>query len=103
MSRAVQSLAAGVALSFFWALTPASVSADDKAKDESPSEKVRKALDQPIDLELNESSLGKALERFREKTKLDIAFDRTVFFLLGMGPIDPNADMPQPVQGKFRG
>jgi hypothetical protein len=101
MSRAVRHLAAVAAL--FLALAPAAMAADDKAADETPSEKVRKALDQPIDLDLKESSLAKAVDRFREKTKLDITIDRTTFGLLGGGVIDPTVDQPLPIQGKFKG
>jgi hypothetical protein len=102
MSRAVRHLAAVAALSLAWTLAPALASADDRPKDETPSEKIRKALDQPIDLELKESSLAKVIARFHEKTKLDIAIDRTGVLLGTMG-IDPNADMPQPVEAKFKG
>src|SRR5436305_995853 len=77
-----------------------SAAADDKPKDETPSEKVRKALDQPIDLDLKESSLAKVIERYHDKTKLDITLDRTP--TLAMMGIDPNADMPQPVEAKFK-
>ena len=84
-------------------LVRAPASADDKAKDETPSEKVKKALDRPIDLDLKETSLAKVVERFREKTKLDIAIDRTGG-LMGIGLlVDPNAEMPQPVEAKFKG
>ncbi len=77
-------------------LTPAPAFAADK--EESPSEKIRKALDQPIDLDLKETSLAKVVERFHEKTKLDISIDRAG----GLG-VDPNADMPQPVEASFKG
>jgi hypothetical protein len=71
------------------ALPPAR--ADEKAKDETPSDRIRKALDQPIDLELKEPSLAKAVERFRDKTHLDITFT------------DPNPGAPQPIERKFKG
>jgi hypothetical protein len=100
MSRAVRHLAAVAALFLAWA--PAVLSADDKPKDETPSERIRKALDQPIDLELKEASLAKVIDRFRDKTRLDIAIDRSNP-LLGVYGIDPNNDLPQPVQGKFKG
>jgi hypothetical protein len=102
MSRAILRLAAVAALPLVWALLPAPASADDRAKDETPSEKARKALDQPIDLDLKETSLAKVVERFREKAKLDITIDRTPV-LLGLTPIDPNAEMPQPIEAKFKG
>jgi hypothetical protein len=97
MSRAVP-LAALAAVSLVWA--PAL--ADDKPKDETPSEKVRKALDQPIDLDLKETSLAKVIARFHEKTKLDITLDRSPLVLLGMMGINPDADMPQPIEAKFK-
>jgi hypothetical protein len=99
MSRAVPRLATIAVLSLVWVLAPAAL-ADDKPKDETPSEKARKALDQPIDLDLKESSLAKVIARFHEKTKLDITFDRSP--LVGLMGIDPNADMPQPIEGKFK-
>ncbi len=46
--------------------------ADEKAADLSPAEQVRKALDKPIDLDLKEDSLQKAVEKLRETTKLNI-------------------------------
>jgi hypothetical protein len=96
MSRATLRLAA--ALSLVWALAPAPASADD-----TPSEKIRKALDQPIDLDLKESSLAQVVERFREKTKLDITIDRSGgFFGIGFA-LDPNAGLPQPIEAKFKG
>jgi hypothetical protein len=98
MSIAVRH-AATAALILMWALAPAR--ADDKPKDETPTEKIRKALDQPIDLDLKESSLAKVIERFHEKTKLDIVIDRTYLIGLG-GVIDPNAET-QPVTAKFKG
>jgi hypothetical protein len=101
MSRAVPRLATVAGLFLVWALAPAPAWADDKAKDETPTEKIRKALDQPIDLDLKESSLAKVIERFHEKTKLDIVIDRTYLIGLG-GVIDPNAET-QPVAAKFKG
>jgi hypothetical protein len=43
-----------------------------RADDPSPAEQVRKALDKPIDLDLKEDSLQKAVEKLREVTKLNI-------------------------------
>src|SRR5262249_46372299 len=99
MSRAACRLAAAAAFLLAW--VPAAPAADDKPKDESPSEKIRKALDQPIDLELKESSLAKALERFRDKLNIAITIDRTGAVLALLG-IDPGADMPQPIEAKFK-
>jgi hypothetical protein len=101
MSRAVPLAALAALLAGL--LAPAPASADDKTKDETPSEKVRKALDQPIDLDLKESSMAKAVERFREKTKLDISIDRSPFITMGVPTFDPNADSPVPFEGKFKG
>jgi hypothetical protein len=100
MSRTTHRLAAVAALFLVWALAPAAL-ADDKAKDEPPSEKIRKALDQPIDLELKETSLAKVAKRFHEKTRLEIVIDRTYLAGLG-GVIDPDADT-RPVEAKFKG
>jgi hypothetical protein len=46
--------------------------ADEKSGELSPAEQVRKALDKPIDLDLKEDSLQKAVEKLRETTKLNI-------------------------------
>jgi hypothetical protein len=95
MSRTTLRLAA--ALSLIWALAPAPASAE-----ETPSEKIRKALDQPIDLDLKENSLAQVAERFREKTKLDITIDRSgAFWGIGFA-LDPNAALPQPIEAKFK-
>src|SRR5438270_830088 len=56
MARAICRPAAIAVLSLAWALAPASA-------DESPSEKIRKALDQPIDLDLKETSLAKVVDQ----------------------------------------
>ncbi len=51
--------------------------ADEKSGELSPAEQVRKALDKPIDLDLKEDSLQKAVEKLRETTKLNITMYST--------------------------
>jgi hypothetical protein len=57
--------------------------ADEKSGELSPAEQVRKALDKPIDLDLKEDSLQKAVEKLREVTKLNITMHSTP------GAVDP--------------
>ena len=65
---------------------PASPSNDAK-KTEGPAEKIRKALDQTIDLDMTDQSLNQAITQLREQTKLNIVLDRmTVINLMGMDP-----------------
>ncbi len=59
--------------------------AQEKAAELSPAEQVRKALDKPIDLDLKEDSLPKAVEKLREVTKLNITMHSTP------GAVDANA------------
>jgi hypothetical protein len=59
--------------------------ADEKSGELSPAEQVRKALDKPIDLDLKEESLQKAVEKLREVTKLNITMHSSP------GAIDPAA------------
>jgi hypothetical protein len=100
MSRALPRLAAAAA--FLLACVPAAPAADDKPKEESPSEKIRKALDRPIDLELKESSIIKGAERFGEKTGFDIIIDRHALVEPnGVERIVPEGEYP--VEGKFKG
>jgi type II secretory pathway component GspD/PulD (secretin) len=65
----------------------APASEGDAKKAESPVDKIRKALDQTIDLEMTDQSLNQAINQLREQTKLNIVLDRmTVINLMGMDP-----------------
>ena len=65
MSRVVRRLAVVAALALAWALAPAPASADDKPKGETPSEKIRKALEV-----LHDQSGGRA-ERIQQIFSLE--------------------------------
>jgi type II secretory pathway component HofQ len=70
-------------------LIPAALAApapEAKPKTESPSEKIKKALDQTIDLEINEQPLRMAVEQFKEQTKVNFVLDRVVLATLGIDP-----------------
>jgi hypothetical protein len=56
------------------ALLAAAPAADPK-KNESPAEKVRKALDQPIDVDIAEQPMANAINQLKEQTKLNIVLD----------------------------
>jgi len=64
----------------------AAPAAEDKAKSESPAEKICKALDQKIDIEVA-GSITNAIELFKEKAKVNVVVDQN--FLLQNG-IDVN-------------
>jgi type II secretory pathway component GspD/PulD (secretin) len=53
---------------------------------ESPADKIRKALDEPISIEFKEQSLGRVLAELSEKTKVKLVFDPA------LGPIGYDAD-----------
>jgi hypothetical protein len=73
-------------------LLPASLSAapgsdaKDVKKTEAPAEKIKKALDQTTDLELENQPLGLAINQLREQTKLNFVLDRWTIQQLGIDP-----------------
>jgi hypothetical protein len=79
-------LAAVALLALVPAALNAAPAAEDKGKSESPAEKVRKALDQKIDLDVAGSVVA-AVEQFKEKAKVNVVVD--VNFLAQNG-IDVN-------------
>jgi len=65
----------------------APASEGDAKKAESPVDKIRKALDQAIDLDMTDQSLNQAITQLREQTKLNIVLDRmTIVNMMGMDP-----------------
>src|ERR1700732_3773418 len=56
------------------ALLAAAPAADPK-KNESAAEKVRKALDQPIDVDIAEQPMVNAINQLKEQTKVNIVLD----------------------------
>jgi len=59
---------------------------ETKEKTVSPAEKIRKALDQPMNLEVNEQSLNVALNQIREQTKINFVVDRFTIQQMGYDP-----------------
>lgn len=55
-------------------------------KVETPAEKLRKALDQIIDLDMADQSLAQAVNQLREQTKINFVLDRFLLQSLGMDP-----------------
>lgn len=58
---------------------------------EMPAEKLRKALDQPVTLDIPDQPLAQALNVLREKTKINFVLDAQVQMLAQM---DPNQTQP---------
>src|SRR5260370_34642295 len=79
-------LAAVALLALVPAALNAAPAAEDKAKSESAAEKVRKALDQKIDLDVAGSVVA-AVEQFKEKAKVNVVVDAT---FLAQNGIDVN-------------
>jgi hypothetical protein len=82
-------LAAGIVLTL--ALMPAARAAapgtpEVQAKEATPAEKIRKQLDQPITIEINDQSLNAALNLIREQTKINFVVDRFTIQQMGMDP-----------------
>jgi hypothetical protein len=61
-------------------------SADAQAKSASPADKIRKALDQTLTLDVNEQPLQLAINQLREQTKINFVLDRFVMQQMGMDP-----------------
>jgi hypothetical protein len=60
--------------------------ASDSAKSETPAERVKKALDQIVDVDIENQSLQNAVVQLREQTKVPFVLDRTTVILQGMNP-----------------
>lgn len=58
----------------------------EKPRGESPAEKLRKALDQTVDLDFASQPLGTAIDQLREQTKINFTFDQTMIALMGIDP-----------------
>jgi hypothetical protein len=82
-------LVAALTLVLAVAVAPASAApADPETKDKAagPAEKIRKALDQPINLDINEQPLTHALNQIREQTKINFVVDRMLIQQMGYDP-----------------
>jgi hypothetical protein len=66
---------------------PESPRNDTNSTVESPAEKLRKALDQPRDLQIAEAPLPTVVSQLREQTRINFVLDSTTLLTMG---IDPN-------------
>jgi hypothetical protein len=89
-----RTLTALLALTCLPVVVLAAPAPEPKAKPDSPAQKVRKALDQAVDLDVTEQPLQLAINQLHEQTKINFVFDRLA---LQQSGIDPNQ---QPVNCK---
>jgi len=87
----------GMGLVLAWSLSHAAVFGGEKTA-ESPAEKVKKALDQPIVLDFAGNSLQEGLQHLKEKTRVNFEVDYTT--LQQMGILIPENMVPTPVNLK---
>ena len=85
-----------LALLLGWALSHATVFAQDKAKP-TASEKLRANLDKAVTLDFTGNSLVEVLNHFRDKTGIDINVDQNV-----MMQMDPNFGLLPPGAGPMQ-
>lgn len=78
-------LAAFVVLTVAFSASAAPI--NEKPKSESTAEKIRKALDQPIDLDLADQPLTAVLDYFRDQTKINFIADQITIASLGIDPM----------------
>jgi type II secretory pathway component HofQ len=83
----------GALLVMAWALTPASALAGPDsprngatASSESPAEKLRKALDEPRNLQIADGPLPTVVTQLRDQTKINFVLDTTTLMSMGMDP-----------------
>jgi hypothetical protein len=83
-----QLLAVAAVLALVWLATPAPAApiGEPRPKNDSPADRMRKALDQVTDVKIENQPLDKAIEQLRDATKINFVLDRVA--VAGMG-IDP--------------
>jgi NAD(P)-dependent dehydrogenase (short-subunit alcohol dehydrogenase family) len=91
----LQGLAAALVLVAAPAALLAAPAADAKAKAESPAEKVAKALDQKIDVEITDQTLDNAINQLKEQTKVNIVIDQVTLNNMGMVPANMQINVKQ--------
>src|SRR5437899_959828 len=73
-----------------WALTPAALAAPapagEKAQEDSPAEKIRRALEDTITIEVRDQPLHLAINQLHEQTKLNFVLDRFTIAQMGIDP-----------------
>ena len=86
-----------LALLMSWALSHAAVFGDpgeQTAKEPSPAEKIRKALDQPLTIDYTSTSLPELVQHLKEKSRINFIIDRLALQqagLLGLWEINNQA------------
>src|SRR5262249_22971873 len=73
--------------SLVWA-GPADKSGDTKGKDDPPAERIKKALDKVMDIDIENQSLQMAFAQLKEQTKINFVLDVN---MAGMMGIDTNS------------
>jgi type II secretory pathway component HofQ len=71
---------------------PAKIPADADSRKPEPgsADKIRKALDQTLTLELNEQPLTQALQQLHDQTKVNFILDRATLEQMGVAPDEAN-------------
>src|SRR5713226_3583979 len=74
---------------FLAALVVAAPVGKDAAKKDSSAEAVRKALDEPISLEVGDQPMAGVVSQLSDLAKVNIVYDRTALQLIGVDGADP--------------
>lgn len=88
-----------LAVGGIWMLTSvqaAPIASDHDAKHSSPAEKVRKALEENVSLDLADQDLTQAIKNLREQTKLNIVLDRGALMQMGISPEEMQVSVKLP-------
>jgi hypothetical protein len=77
-----------------WLVTPALAApiGEPRPKNDSTAERVRKALDQVVDVKIENVTLDKAIEQLRDAHKINLILDRVA--TAGMVTVDPMTNLP---------
>jgi hypothetical protein len=84
------SLAALLALACSATLAPAAPVGESRPKNDSPAERVRKALDQVTDVKIENQSLELAISQLRDAHKINFVLDRVAVSTMGIDPMNGN-------------
>jgi hypothetical protein len=68
-------LTVGVACALF-GIAAAPAPSDDKPKTDTPAEKLKKALNQPVDIDIDGQSIQQALTQLKEQTKIEFEVEK---------------------------
>jgi type II secretory pathway component GspD/PulD (secretin) len=73
----------GVACALFGSAA-APAPSEDKPKTDTPAEKIKKALNQPVDIDVNGQSIQQAISQLKEQVKIDFELDKNSAAQLGV-------------------